>query len=333
MCTLERKIVSQLLFLICAVTLLGAEASAITLTELRQIVTDSRESVATARLVYIEKLDDNRPTADNEEAVFKYIFNNIQNHTLTKVDAILDYKTKKAKSVLTDLRDINALLKEHNLPAEQKMNVSMSSTLLHQNTYEMLFTDSSVLNGPPMMGLFVRPDPANYLFKLIYSGVIDKKLLSDDKNPTLTEIDSNGRALLRIELAVKGQNATKATVKIDCDPLLGYRFRRIQWHSDGQLIREIIADDYRDVNGILYPFLYIHRSFDKDGKILRERKYIFEDVQLGIDLSVSDFKIFVPAGTQLTEGILSMTTHKIEQDCYMGIDDALAVGASSIMEH
>jgi len=272
---LERKIVSQLLLLICAFTAVAAEGSAITLPELRQIATDSRESVTTAHLVYIDELNDNRPIDGNENSI-EYKLEKISNHRLMEVDAILDCKAQKAKSSLTELRDVDALLEEYNLPARQKMNVSWTKTVIHQDIYEMEFADSSILNeGHAMMLLSESLGSPNSLFKMRSLGVISDKLLSEDYEPTLSDINSNGQSLLRVELTRERQNATKTTIKIDCDPLLQYRFRRIEWRSDGHLNREIIADDYRevsDVNGVVpYPFLYIERSFYKDGQIRRDR--------------------------------------------------------------
>lgn len=331
----KRKLVFQLLFLICAVTPVRAKAPAVTLPELRQVVTDSRESVTTAHLVYIEELNYNRPIDGNENSI-EYKIKKIHNHRRVKVDTIFDCKTKNLKSSMTDLRDIDALLKEQDIPPVQKPVVSYSRTLVIQDPYEMGLLGIDVSDAPPDLNLS-KCIGRYYGFGFIHFGIINKILLSEDFSPALTEINSNGRSLLRIELAVRGQNATKATVKIDCDPSLIYRFRRIEWHSDGRLIKETIADDYRDVNDanavVPFPFLYIHRSFDKDGKILRERKYVFEDVRLGVDLSANDFKIFVPAGTVLLDVALSMKTHKIEQGGYMGIDDALAIGKSLLIKH
>ena len=321
MYVLERKIVSQLLFLICAVTLMGAQASAITLSELRQIITHSQESVATAHLVYVEEFNENRPVEGDPNSI-DYKLETIRNHRNNKVDAILDYKIKRVRFSQTDLRDVDALLKEYALPPEQRINVSESKFVAIQGTYEMQFVGTDVSNGQAQLVLCERPDIANYMLKMRYLGVINNKLLSEGRNPILTEINSDGQSSLRIQLTGKGQNAIKGT--IECDPSLGYRFRRIEWSGpDGRLIRETIADDYRDVNGIPYPFFYIERSFDENGKVSKESRCIFENVQLGIDVSEEDFKIFVPTGTILTDVVLSMTTYEIEQDSYMGIDDMM----------
>lgn len=333
MYTLQRKIVFQLLFLICSATLAGAQGPAITLSELRQIVTDSRESitsVTTAHLIYIEDFNDNKPTAGEKDSL-EYKVNELHKHRRFKVDGILNCKTKSLKGSLTDLRDVDALLKEHNIPPVQKSVVSWSRKLVIQRPYEMELLGIDVSDAPPDLILSRCPGPKYYMFGLTSLGIINEKLLSEDLSPTLSETNSDGKSLLRIELITKGQKSLKRT--IDCDSSLGYCFRRIQCHSEGQLVWETIADDYRyvnDVNNTIvvpYPFLYINRSFDKDGKIRRETKYVMEEVQLGVDLSPDDFKIFVPAGTQFIDTVVSMTTHPIDQSGYLGIDDALSIGS------
>jgi hypothetical protein len=192
-----------------------------------------------------------------------------------------------------------------------------------QGDYDMEISDGNAPNQPMDLGLWKRPGPTA-MFRFTSLGIIEEKLLSEDLAPTLSEINSDGKSLLRIELTRKEQNTLKRI--IDCDPSLGYRFRRNQRYSaDERLVWETIADDYKDVNGIPHPFLYIERRFDKDGKISEETKYVMEKVELGVNLSPDDFKVFVPAGTQFIDDI-SRAIYTIEQSGYMGIDDAISIG-------
>ena len=335
MYTLERKMVSLLLLLICAVTPLGAQVPAITLSELRQIATDSRESVDTAHLVYIEEIDSNEPPPFNEGSISYKIYQAQTDGRRRKVDLLLDRAGDRVKMSLTELRDVDKLLKKYHLPPEQKINLPKSRTFLMQGDYDMEISDGNAPNRPMDLGLYVRPG-RTAMFRFTSLGIIDEKLLSEDLGPALSEVDSDGKSLLRIELITKGQKMLKRT--IECDPSLGYRFRRIQWHSEGQLIKETIADDYRYVNNVNntivvpYPFLYINRSFDKDGKIIKETKYVMEKIELGVDLSPDDFKVFVPAGTQFIDDI-SKVIHTIERSGYMGIDDALSIGEKWLLKH
>jgi hypothetical protein len=323
MYTLERKIVSQLLFLICAITPVEAGVPAITLPELRQIVTDSRKSVATAHLVYIEEIDSNEPPPFNKDTISYKIYQAQTDGRKRKVDMLLDRVGDRVKMSVTELRDVDELLKKYHLPPEQKINLPRSRTILMQGDYDMEISDGNAPNQPMDLGLWKRPGPTA-MFRFTSLGIIEEKLLSEDLAPTLSEINSDGKSLLRIELTRKEQNTLKRI--IDCDPSLGYRFRRNQRYSaDERLVWETIADDYKDVNGIPHPFLYIERRFDKDGKISEETKYVMEKVELGVNLSPDDFKVFVPAGTQFIDDI-SRAIYTIEQSGYMGIDDAISIG-------
>jgi len=329
MYTLERKMVSLLLLLICAVTLLGAQVPAITLSELRQIATDSRESVMTAHLVYIEESNSNEPPPFNKDTIYYKIHQAQTSRRRKKVDLLLDRAGDRVKMSVTELRDVDKLLKKYHLPPEQKINFPKSRTFLMQGDYDMEISDGNAPNRPMDLGLYVRPG-RTAVFRFTSLGIIEERLISDDSSPTFSEINSDGKSLLRIELTTKEQKPLKRT--IDCDPSLGYRFRHIQrYSSDGHLIRETIADNYKDVNGIPYPFLHIERSFDKDGKIRRETKYVMEKVRLGVDLSPDDFKVFVPAGTQFMDDV-SKVLHTIEKSSYIGIDDALSIGRERLLK-
>ena len=337
MCILKRKAISQSLLLIFAVASVGAETSAITLSELRQIATESRESVTIAHLVYVEESISNEPPPFNEGSISYKIYQAQTDGRRRKVDLLLDRAGDRVKMSITELRDIDKLLKEHHLPPEQKINFPKLRYFLMQGDYDMEISDGNASSGSLCLGLVIRPGRHD-MFKFTSLGVIDEKLIPEDANSTLTEIESGGKALLHIELTTKGQNPLKRT--IDYDPSQGYRFRRIQWYSaDGRLAMETIADDYRDVsdvnNAIVvpYPFLYIERSFDKDGGIIRERKYMMEKIELGVDLSPEDFKVFVPAGTDFMDDVISMRLHTIEQSGYMGIDDALSIGEKWLLKH
>jgi len=303
----------------------ASQAPAVTLSELRSITADNQSLVTTAHLVYVEEFDDNRPVSESP-AIFKYEkkITTIHKHTRTKADAIIDRHNKTVKKALTDLRDLDELLQQNDLPANQNRNISNTKTLVIQGTYEM---ELSTIEEPPMLGLFERPDPPDYMFELLSLGAIDRQLLSEDNKPVLTEIHSSGKTSLLVNLTVEKARGLQE-VKIECDPSMGYRFRRIEWRSNGQLAKETIADDYRNVNGIPYPFRYINRRLDKDGKVRTERKYVIESAELGVSLSANDFKISVPAGTVVTDTVISMTSRKIDQQCHMSIDDVLALGTS-----
>jgi len=56
-----------------------------------------------------------------------------------------------------------------------------------------------------------------------------------------------------------------------------------------------------------------------------------EKVELRVNLSPDDFKVFVPTGTRFIDDI-SKAILTIEQSGYMGIDDALNVGREWLLK-
>jgi hypothetical protein len=324
----------RLLLLILTVLLSAGQVSAITISELRQIISESQiDAATTAHIVYTEEYNNNDNRSFGiEPNDIRYKPRMINKHRQIKVDAIMDFATERVKSTMTDLRDIDKLLKDNDMPPEQKVNVSATKTLLYHGNHvgSLLPGDNFIFSKQPRFMLSEAPGPARYMFEKFSLGVIYKNELSNDWNPTITEINKGNQSLLCINLTSSKENALNG--KIECDPSLGYRFRRIQWYQGDRLVKEIIADDYRNINGVPYPFLYISRSFDENGGILRERKQVVQEVELGIDLSEEDFTVFMPKGTIISDLILSHKVTEIEQDSRMGIGDILGMGAQEIAQ-
>lgn len=324
----------RLSLLIWIVLLSAGQVSAITISELRQIISESQiDAATTAHIVYTEEYNnnDNRSFGIEPNDV-RYKPRIINKHRQIKVDAIMDYATERVKSTMTDLRDIDKLLKDNDMPPEQKVNVSTTKTLLYHGNHvgSLLPGENFIHSKQSHFMLSEAPGPARYMFENLSSGVIFNNELSNDWNPTITEVNRANQSLLCINLRSNKDNTLNG--KIECDPSLGYRFRRIQWYKGDRLVKEIIADDYKDINGVPYPFLYISRSFDENGGIIRERKQVFQEVELGIDLSEEDFTVLMPKGTIISDLILSHKVTEVEQDSRMGIADILGMGAQEIAQ-
>jgi len=159
-------------------------------------------------------------------------------------------------------------------------------------------------------------------------GVIDPELLSEKFNPAVSDVSAGQRRLLLIELRPASENQIRA--EIECDRSLGYRFRRIRWFTQGKLASETIADEYRDVDGIPYPFSYATRIFDPNGEIRVHTQYSMRNVELNMAVEKNDFKIMVPDGTRVTDTIIGMRQYKLDIGGYIGLDDALSIQADRI---
>lgn len=325
--TSNRKVFFQIISCIFILLLIAAQTSAITASDLQQIIKDTQKSITTAHLVYIMDSNDNYPVAGSDDDIM-VLLRKANKHRLTKVDDIIELGRDRIRGSITDLRDLDAILKKYNLPAEQKMNVSLSRASVIKETYEMILDDDFTEGEPAQLAITERPGkPPHFMSEMLSFGVINDKLLSEQNNPTFTEINSVGKKLLRIQLTQKREdvNLPDIDVKIDCDPALSYRLYRIEKSINGNIGVETIANDYRVVDGVTYPFLYINRNFDLNGNILREIKYTIEKAEFGLDLSAKDLKLLIPQGTLVTDTILSMTTFEIEKTAYMGIDDVLSI--------
>jgi hypothetical protein len=295
-----------------------AWSSAITLDDLRETLAESRASVTTARVVYVEQWTDNAPS-EGDPTTVEYKVNESRRSTLVEASLLVDTSARRAKSVLRDLRDVNELLGEYGLPDDDvvRHNVARMQTFLYKDDYAMLF-DARI----PLLHFWKPGVLPEHSFKFARLGVASEALLADEYAPQLAEMTEEGKTLLRLTATRQRPSGTVETV-IQCDPALGYRFRASRTTCNGSIISEVVAADYRDVNGIPYPFSYVERTFYSDGSVRTERQYAIQEVQLGLLLANADFKVNVPSGTEFTDAAASGICSRIGMARPFGIDDAL----------
>lgn len=314
----RQNIVLRVLFIACCFVANGRRVCAITLQELQQISKESQEQLSTARIVYIKEVTDNSPI-QVEPNTLSYNIEKLNKHTRSKVTAVMDNRTQQLKHTENDLRDVDKLLEENGLPPKQKCNVSRSKVVVTSKSIEMHFTDGSLLDGQAELNVYHRPGvPDN--FRMRNLGILDDWIFAESWDAKLEEKNDDGRTVLVLELSKTNRNGFAATV--ECDPALAYRFRSIQLRYKNRLIREYIADDYRIVNGLPYPFFFVKRAFAMDGSIIKERKYSIEHAELGLDLTADDFGVPVPDDTRIVNAVLDIVDI-IEQDQTVGIEDVL----------
>jgi len=304
-----------------------ANSQAITLSELRQISTDNDIENSTAHMVYTKKTNlynYNKEASDKLYATNKdknlYKIRKINMHTDIKVDAIVDSNKSRIKASITDLRNIDELLKQNDLPSIYKGCVNQNGSTVLDNGYGMLFKE---LKEEESSRLTLIKDPGmrnNYLNAISF-GKINKKLLSNDLNPVLTEIQEEGKTLLQIQLS---DDSGKKNLFITCDPDIAYRIKKMKTYINNTLINETIADNYKEVNGTPYPFSYTIRKFNTNGEPISEVNYIFEKVQFENDFSEEDFKLFIFKGTKISDFYLSQERYSAKETGYISIKDILS---------
>jgi hypothetical protein len=309
-----------------AVSIRAAGPSTTILDEVRQISADDQGIITTAHIVYIHEKTSEPP----KKEIMNFIgegLSRANQHIVTEEEFFLDNAAKQAKKVITDLRDINTLIAENNIPDTRlnRLNLEQSAVVLYENGSVFRFNPDTPSGSLDKFSGTFEPD-----FPTL--GIIPLTLLNQDAQ--LDDIETDGRASLRISRSQEVSGGLVDTVII-CEPSIGYRLRSIRWSMAGRVFKEIVADDYKDVNGIPYPFSYISRQFSREGRLtadtqtgtLRfEHKYTIKRAEFGTKLSEADFKIFITSRTPITDfsgASLSLPRSGLGKGT--GINDILAI--------
>ena len=306
----------------------GGDAWSVTIGELKQLSVENSDVLNTARLSYVKERTDKRGLNAKPDDPY-YLFQKIGQHTKVKVDAVVDGQGQRVKKITTDLRDVEKLLKDNDLPMEQKMNVSLSKSMVYENNYEMEFTQASVL-GYDSVGLFAAPGPPRHSTRVLDFGTVEPRWLEEEYGAELREIERDGKQVTQIRFVKEGQARIEGVAEID--ESLGYRFRNFKLFRDGKLVQEKVADDYRMVGGAVYPFSYVERFYDEAGEVLIETRYDIESAEFGVELSDEDFRLLIPEGARVMDTVLTKTTHTISGDRYMGIGDLFDIESRKIAD-
>jgi hypothetical protein len=317
------------LSIIAITALFSSAVSATTLDDVRKSSTAAKSNISSSHMVYFLESKhprlsfENMPKLDDTSRKIAELNRNIT----FEVDAVIDSSLEKSKLIFTDLRDANALRTQYNLPKRTRISLPANYTILIKSNYEMDYYPPLDYEEPnnAMIVLNKHSGPANYYLDLPYYGIIDSNLLDEERQPAVSEIIQDGQKLIQINVSYKMAGGARLGVII-CDPQIQYRCRSIVWTNDkGVKSTEITASDYKNVNGIPYPFSYVYRQF-ANGELDREESYTFQKVQFNVTLNDLDFKILVPKGTSLTDLAISNRSPVIGLERFMGIDDVLTIG-------
>jgi hypothetical protein len=286
----------SLLLIVCSAVLADGP-STITLDELKRTVAEDQNMISTAHIVCIREETDNLKVSDAYNAALQfqpgsdgYKINHANQYIVTEEDIKFDSRTKTSRQIINDLRDVNVLLAESNIPdtEQNRYGLDTSREILTRGDDNIWIGVDS--NKSPRFGEFTSEPNVLFAWKEFASlGVIPERMLNKPNiDVQISSLTDN--PLLKIELFTKTETGTVAgspLCTIVCDPSIRYRIRTFR---DGN--REIVLDDYRNVSGILYPFSYIKRTLKPD----REEKVTIKQAEFGVTLSEDDFKTFIPKG-------------------------------------
>ncbi len=273
-------------------------------------------------VVAIEQAIDNRINEEDNNAVHPGI-KEANRYMVSEVNIFMDINSEQIKEIKTDLRDVNSLIAQHKIPDKKlnRLNLSQTKTILFKGSNSMIFNPDI-----PDLTLWSSSGPPKYLFGIATYGIIPEKILNSKGDVNVTECQVNGNQAVKIGIVFK----TGLSIIVECDPSIGYRYRSIKWLFNGQTTSEMLASDYKEVDGVYFPFLFTQRSYSEDGNIEKEYVFSVEELDFGVKLTADDFKIFAPPGTQIADSLISETTSKIGTGRFLGIDDVIAIGRNRL---
>ncbi len=305
-------------FILVFLFVLQKSVSAISVAELRQIFVE-QEQVKTAHLKYTKEVHFNFEPAKNEGSIQERI-DRTRNHQLYEIDEILDFETKQIKSVQKDVRDLTAIMKDNDIPEEMEFQVSLSKNVLYSQNNRLWFIESDFEPMAPQAVLMTIPEQSEGIndarFKKMFYGVLNKDLLENEDNVRISDGDNK-----TINVIISPNDQIE--VYAELDPALAYRLRKYETYYSGKLQNQIILDNYKNINSVPYPFSYIEKSYDSNGKLSREHKFITKYAEFGIELKKEDFQVYIPKGTLFTDAIMTNTRKTLYKDGNMGVDDFL----------
>jgi hypothetical protein len=117
--------------------------------------------------------------------------------------------------------------------------------------------------------------------------------------------------------------------RVDVDPALGYRFRRMQQWKGDFLRREIVASNYDMVDGIPFPKTFTDVFYRKDEAfpIVRQETLEVEEASFNIDIKQGQFSPSFPPGTIVTDDSLGVMYEVGRSDIKLeSVDDLIDMG-------
>jgi len=317
------------------VSSLVTQAQAVTIDEIRKTLEDDRQSIKTIHIIgFVEKLDSNLSILDKATTEENYKRLKTFQSVVTENDTIIDCRSpRKAKLVQEDVRDLNEYFKSEKIPLNTVKYIAQNKIILAKEGYRIYMANQTgtalrIYKEDTSEGNFQVPST----FQTPYFGIPNAGYFTKDQNFVITECPP----LICVDIRYSGK---PWILRFELDPALGCRLRTFKWFNNNICKLEIIADDYRDVNGIPYPFVYKTKTFNQSGETSSEENFYAEKVTFNEEFKDEDFRMFVAPETEVSiPGELiapdtrSFRIQKIKGGCYLGVDDILQMTAESLQE-
>jgi hypothetical protein len=195
----------------------------------------------------------------------------------------------------------------------------------------ILSSGGTELHYSKKMNHAVVGDYANTLARNIptYLGAISQRHFEEfpeNINVTISEDNLDGRVVVIYELTELGRNDK---MRIYADPAVGYRYRLVEVFSNGNLVRKIIAKDYKFFNDVPFPTFHEDVKFRSDPNIPIKTIETIQviNAQFNQDIDPNAFKIRFTPNTTLV-GVKNLSLPFDFKPCpdksaELGVEDVL----------
>jgi len=294
-------------------TILNTYCVAITPEDLIQILSGQHQPVS-GRVTFVRntkkleiKVPEGIPKHVNIAAMERYAKANAD--TSMEVTIIFQADKQRIRLNRKDLRDVQAILDEYNIPEQERLNVDKTSTDMFQDKFTVIYSGlaRNILLHDKSGGL------VNWqLNDRLRQGIFPAEFFREDfiGGLEIDEISVDNKDMLRLRVEVNDPSQGNGEYEIDFDPSLGYRYLRCaRFMSDGTLAHEILLSDYRDVDGYVMPFQIKESNYKSDGTLRRSEEISVKTAEFDEPVTEEDFAIAVPEGTSLTCNVEGIQKH------------------------
>ncbi len=248
----------------------AVEAENWSISRLEKIAEESRDAMKTGRFVSIYEYNSSMVPAQYEPNSIRYKHWMVSNYEKHRTQLTVDCNKNSFITKSTELRDLHRLLEKYGLPEKDYETLCKTGEKVVRGKIILVLKPGSVTGRE---GFLILNNTEGYdVCGTLWAGIIPSRVFSraSDDNAIFTVVDSVEGELLQVEFTY-GENGY-VRKKIVCDPLLGYRYRRIEHYYKDWLIMEKVASDYRMTDGVPYPFVQKFRRFNEKDDVIIERK-------------------------------------------------------------
>jgi hypothetical protein len=333
-------IVIAVLFVTDFLTLLNTSCLAITPEDLIQILSEQRQPKS-GRVTFerhLKNLEIKEPTFKsrygNLEVVMKVRKANAEK--LFEDSIVFQVDRQRFKLHRRDLRDVQRIMDEYQLPQHQHVNVDQTSIQILQRKFSVIYSElAKNIHIADKVGELVDWQ----LDDQCRQGIFSADFLREDfiGGLEIDKVSVGNIELLRLRaklIHVDDPSKSLGEYEIDFDPSLGYRYLRCtRFRSNGIVAQEILLSDYRDVDGYVMPFEIKESTFKSDGTLRKLEEISVKKADFDKPVMDEDFAIDVPAGTSLTCNVEGIQKHlRLENQESLTIESMIAKAAEYVAD-